>query len=295
VLPNLWVRTAAVETWNRITLCEPAEHFSLATISDTMLFIDLAVCLISSTRHGLTRVLGVTQKVPIIATGNMIENGLAVAVAYAIGSIPFAFLIGEYVGGIDIRTQGSGNVGATNVGRLLGAKWGFCALLCDCLKGLLPVLLLPTLICGSDAIASDVAVHLKISIGLAAIAGHMFPCWLKFRGGKGVATGLGVVIVVAPVASLIAVAVFAVTFVLSRFVSLGSILASITFAISQLLLMQPEPFAEGHWSLAGFSLILPTLIVYRHRSNITRLLQGTESPLKKKVATSEGDSKGEEE
>ncbi|MFN8453045.1 MAG: glycerol-3-phosphate 1-O-acyltransferase PlsY, partial [Anaerolineae bacterium] len=151
--------------------------------------------------------------------------GLLVA-AYLAGSIPFSLLIARWAGGIDLRQHGSGNVGATNVARTLGYKWGAVALLLDALKGLLPTWGLPLLFYGAGSR------HAPVAAGLAAIVGHMFPCWLGFRGGKGVATALGVVAVLSWQATLAAFVAFAAVFAVSRIVSLSSIVAAVTFLIA---------------------------------------------------------------
>lgn len=195
---------------------------------------------------------------------------LGLAAAYLIGSIPFGLMIGKLVAGIDIREAGSGNIGATNVGRVLGARWGIAALILDGMKGLLPTLLLPRLLGQVEPI------HLTVGCGIFTIVGHMFPCWLKFRGGKGVATALGVIVILSPIATLGALVIFAATFWWRRIVALSSILAAIAFAICQIFLMLPTPFSPENWSLAAFSLLAPLLIVVRHRSNIQRLLRGEE-------------------
>ena len=201
-------------------------------------------------------------------------DGLIVCVAaYAVGSLPFGYLTAKIVAGKDIRCHGSGNIGATNVWRMLGAKWGVLVLLLDCLKGLLPVLLLPPLVCTTDSPACS---HLEVACGVSAILGHMSPCWLGLRGGKGVATALGVVSVLAPSATLAAAAVFGVCLLAFRIVSLSSLLASVAFAVCQMARMQPDPFSPEKWSLAVFTLAIPLLIIYRHQSNLARLLRGEE-------------------
>jgi glycerol-3-phosphate acyltransferase PlsY len=178
---------------------------------------------------------------------------VAIAAAYLCGSIPFGLLVGKWFKGIDLREHGSRNIGATNAGRVLGAKWGVAVLLLDALKGLLPTWLLPWLV-GDE----PVRIHVQVGCGVAAILGHMFPCWLGFRGGKGVATSLGVITA------------------LSRIVSLSSIAASLAFGIAQMVLLAPQPFGATTWSLGVFSLAAPLMVIVRHRDNIGRLLRGEE-------------------
>lgn len=197
--------------------------------------------------------------------------GMLIA-AYLIGSIPFSLLIARWVGGIDLRQHGSGNVGATNVARTLGVKWGLVALVLDALKGLLPTAGLPWLLFAD----SQATAHAQVGAGLAAIIGHMFPCWLGFRGGKGVATALGVIVVIAPIASACAFAAFAIVVALSRIVSLSSIVAATVFAVAELVHLAPDPFSASNWTRAVFALAVPALIILRHRPNIRRLLKGEE-------------------
>ncbi len=196
----------------------------------------------------------------------------AVLGAYLAGSIPFGLLVSRWVAGIDIRTRGSGNIGATNVAREVGAKWGALVLLLDFLKGALPTWGLPLLAAGSHGVNQ----HLQVACAVAAVVGHMFPCWLKFRGGKGVATGAGVVVVLSPWATLAAVVTFFFVFALFRIVSASSVSAAVVFAVVELVLLRPEPFSQENWSLAVFSLLVPTLIIVRHRTNLVRLWRGEE-------------------
>jgi glycerol-3-phosphate acyltransferase PlsY len=198
--------------------------------------------------------------------------GAAFVVAYLIGSLPFGFLIARYVAGVDIRQSGSGNIGATNVARVLGKRLGLTVLLLDCLKGALPTACLPWLL--SDS--AGVRLHLAVVSGTAAILGHMFPCWLKFRGGKGVATALGVALALAPLSTAAAFLVFVVCMALTRIVSLSSILAACSFCGVELWRLRPSPFGDETWSLAAFSTFVPLLIIVRHRANLVRLLRGTE-------------------
>ncbi len=193
-------------------------------------------------------------------------------VAYLIGSIPFGLLIVRWVKGVDLRTVGSGNIGATNAGRVLGKAGGLGVLLLDALKGLLPTLVLARLCDETSATA--------VLAGTCAILGHMFPCWLGFRGGKGVATALGVVGVLAPWGTLAAFAAFALNFAATRIVSLGSVLAAIVFAVYQGFWLAPDWWSpEKRW-LTVFSAAVPLLIILRHRSNLVRLLQGKEGAWK---------------
>jgi glycerol-3-phosphate acyltransferase PlsY len=197
---------------------------------------------------------------------------IALLIAYLVGSLPFGFLIAQYAAGVDIRKSGSGNIGATNVARVLGKKLGIAVLALDCLKGALPTLLLPLLLADSDRLR----LHLAVLSGTAAILGHMYPCWLKFRGGKGVATALGVALALAPLSTAAAFVVFVLCVALTRIVSLGSVLAACTFCGVELWQLRPTPFGDETWSLAAFSTLVPLLIVIRHRSNLGRLMRGTE-------------------
>lgn len=193
--------------------------------------------------------------------------------AYLAGATPFGYLTARLVRGIDIRAHGSGNIGATNVGRVLGSKWGILVLLLDLLKGLLPVWLITGWLIPES---SPNFWHWKVGAGMATIIGHMFPCWLKFRGGKGVATALGVAFALSPGASLAALLVFVGTFAIWRYVSLSSILGVSAYPVYEVYRSWPAPFAKDRISLAIFSLIAPLLIIFRHRANIGRLLRGEE-------------------
>ena len=194
--------------------------------------------------------------------------------AYLIGAVPFGYLVGRIVGKIDIRQHGSGNIGATNVGRVLGSKWGMLVFVLDLLKGLIPVALLSQALIGPEAQAW---LHWQVAAGIATILGHMFPCWLGFRGGKGVATALGAVAYLAPWPTVAAVVIFGLSFAVWRIVSLASMLASIGFALCQIVRLWPALFSREHWSLTAFSLLVPALIIGRHRSNIMRIIRGEET------------------
>jgi glycerol-3-phosphate acyltransferase PlsY len=197
--------------------------------------------------------------------------------SYLAGSIPFGLMIGRVVKRIDLRDFGSGNIGATNVGRVLGKKWGLICLVLDALKGLLPVAFFPGWICGTNhATLGDLAVL----SGVATIIGHMFPCWLGFRGGKGVATSLGVIAVLSPWGLLVAAIIFFGTFAVFRIVSLSSMLAAIGFGLfypASAAIDWLIPFSGHSTSLGLFSTAVPLLIIIQHRGNVCRLLRGEES------------------
>ena len=197
--------------------------------------------------------------------------------AFLVGGIPFGYIAGRFLLRDDIRNHGSGNIGATNVGRVLGWKWGALILLLDATKGLMPTLVAKH----AAALSMPGAWHLHfpVAAGICAIVGHMHPVWLKNRGGKGVATALGVVIVLAAEAVGFAFVVFVLTVLSTRRVAVGSILAALTFAASWLLINQKHAWTVETSSLTVFSILIPALIVWRHRSNISRLIAGTEPPV----------------
>lgn len=185
---------------------------------------------------------------------------IVIAAAYLIGSIPTGLLLGKAYG-IDVRKEGSGNIGATNLYRTVGRKVGIITLIGDCLKGLLPVLLVKF-----SALPPEFAAW----VGLGAFCGHVFSVFLKFKGGKGVATALGVFLALAPLAVAIAIALFAGLMFLWRYVSLGSISAAAVMPLAVY-------FLGGSRTLTIVTVIISLIIIVRHRENIGRLLSGTES------------------
>jgi len=201
---------------------------------------------------------------------------VAFVVSYLIGSLPFGVILARQIAGVDIRKLGSGNIGATNVGRVLGKKYFAIVLALDCLKGALPTAGLPFLVSNSTSSADAERLHLAVLSGVAAILGHMFPCWLGFKGGKGVATALGVVIVLAPLASAVAFAAFLLCFASVRIMSLSSIVGACAFCGVEMWRLMPAPFSGPTWSLATFSTLVPLLIIARHRTNLVRLFRGEE-------------------
>lgn len=205
----------------------------------------------------------------------------AMCCAYLIGSVPFGLLIG-FMRGVDIRTQGSCNIGATNVTRVIGKIWGKICFACDFLKGLLPVLAVHFLwnrFSGQPEQTLQAGILVSLT-ALAAVLGHIFPVYLKFKGGKGVSTAAGAVMALNPLSVVIAAAVWVLTFFASRYVSLASIAAAVALPLAAWLLI----FAGVPMSLpAGILLIFfAVLTIWRHRSNIQRLLNGTESRFEKK-------------
>ncbi len=218
----------------------------------------------------------------------MLVNAILLAVfSYLAGSIPFGFVIGKVVKGVDLRQLGSGNIGATNAGRVLGKKWGILCLILDALKGLLPVALLPQQFFGSE---SPWLAHATVLAGVSTIIGHMFPCWLGFRGGKGVATSLGVLAILSPWGLLVAAVTFFSSLAIWRFVSVSSMLAAIGFGMFELTRLTPNPFSEATWSQGLFALMVPLLIIVQHRSNISRLMKGEELRLTSKEKSVEDET-----
>src|SRR5277367_3476313 len=202
---------------------------------------------------------------------------LTAVVSYLLGSIPFGYLLVRIFRGEDVRQSGSGNIGATNVSRKSPAL-GVGTLLLDALKGTAAVAV--SYVVADRMGAGPPAVELAALAALFAVLGHVFPVWLKFRGGKGVATGLGAFALIAPKAVLIAVGIFIAVVVVSRYVSLGSIVA---VAVSPFIAWRVGQF---HLSPAGLALISFTslLILVKHRDNLRRLWAGTESRVGAKSA-----------
>ncbi len=185
----------------------------------------------------------------------------AVLLSYVLGSIPTGLWLGQWLRKVDIREHGSRNIGATNTLRVLGKKLGAVALLGDMAKGVIAVLLIARL--------SDWE-YTPIACGLAAILGHTFSIFLKFKGGKGVATSAGVFFGLAPIPMAVALAVFIVTFLLTRMVSAGSILGAIAIGIA-VFVVQTDPVVRG------IAVVVALLVIFRHRDNIRRIAQGKEN------------------
>jgi len=208
-------------------------------------------------------------------------------VAYLLGSIPFGFLVAK-AKGIDIRSVGSGNIGATNAMRVLGKPAGIFVLLMDCTKGYVACVLVPPLIwnwlaphySGLFQYFHDTSVENQMKYylvaGIFAVLGHNYTCWLKFKGGKGIATTAGVYLALAPWSVLVALVVFILAVALTRYVSAGSIAAAIALSVT-VWVMPPHNLLLGIVTTA-----LGLLAIYKHKSNIQRLMAGTENRLGKK-------------
>jgi glycerol-3-phosphate acyltransferase PlsY len=200
---------------------------------------------------------------------------VTVALAYLLGSIPTGFLVGR-AKGVDVRKVGSGNIGATNVFRTLGKRAGVFVLLADALKGWLAASLVPDLVqrflapsAGQDPATRE---YLQILAGVVAILGHNYTCWLGFKGGKGIATSAGVLLALVPVTFAAGLIAWIIVCAATRYVSLASIAAAIVLPIATL--------AAGYsFRLVAVTVVMGALAIYKHKGNIERLLNGTESRL----------------
>ena len=192
-------------------------------------------------------------------------------VAYCIGSIPTSVWVSRHFFNIDIRDYGSGNAGATNTFRVLGWRWGTFVMVCDILKGFAAVKL--AFLLSAHFQQNDIRfLNLQLLFGICAVLGHVFPIWANFRGGKGVATLFGVVIAISPWSALACSGVFLLVLYLTRFVSLSSILAGVTFPIFILVIFNVENYLYRF-----FAVVVALLIVLTHQKNIGRILRGNEN------------------
>ena len=212
----------------------------------------------------------------------------AVIGAYLLGSIPFGLLIAK-AHGKDLRSIGSGNIGATNVSRALGRKWAYVCFVLDMLKGVVPMLVTLSLARGPSSESQTekvILLWLWLAVGCGAILGHTFPIYLKFRGGKAVSTSFGVALGLWPyytICALFAFAIWIVVVLIWRYVSLASIAASVTFPIVLILaiVLKPDWDFVSLWPLLIAATAIPLMVIIRHRENIKRLLAGTESKILK--------------
>ncbi|MCR4317831.1 MAG: glycerol-3-phosphate 1-O-acyltransferase PlsY [Planctomycetes bacterium] len=220
------------------------------------------------------------------------EFAVIALASYLIGAIPFAFVVVKLKGKGDIRDYGSGNVGATNVSRVLGRKYAILVYVLDFLKGALPVTIVTVLIARYESLNEiDFPTDAILAIsGFLTIVGHIFPVYIGFRGGKGVATASGVFLALLTIPTIVAIIVFAVTVKLSRYISLGAILAAIALPIVWVAfslagadlsfagILDPGSAFEKPY-LLGFLTVISILIVFKHRANIGRIIAGTESKI----------------
>jgi len=214
---------------------------------------------------------------------------LAVIPSYLLGSIPFGVIIAK-AKGKDLRSIGSGNIGATNVARALGRRWAYFCFVLDMLKGLAPMFVVKALIEVPNP--TPILLSLWLLVGCGSICGHIFPIYLKFKGGKGVATSLGVGLGLWPYYTICASLVFVVwvlVVLVSRYVSLASITASIAFPLILVLaiLLTPSWDFANLWPLLIAATAIPLMVIIRHRENIKRLIAGTENKVFNRQATDE--------
>jgi len=203
----------------------------------------------------------------------------AIIGAYLLGSIPFGLLIAK-AHGKDLRSIGSGNIGATNVSRALGRKWAYICFVLDVLKGMVPMLAI-MFIAKPEGV---ILLLLWLAVGCTAILGHIFPIYVKFKGGKGVATSFGVALGLWPyytICAMFATVIWVVVVLVWRYVSLASICASISFPLVLLLaiILKPGWNFASLWPLLIAATAIPLMVIIRHRENIKRLLAGTESKI----------------
>jgi glycerol-3-phosphate acyltransferase PlsY len=215
---------------------------------------------------------GILRNCHIFVKPVFMNEILLLLIAYLLGSVSTAVLVGRRFFGIDIREYGSGSAGATNVYRVMGPKWGAIVMIADMLKGVLAVqlaFLLP------DYVENEMAFqNLQTLLGLAAVVGHIFPIWADFRGGKGVATIFGMVLGISPLTAVGCITIFSLVLYLTRFVSLSSILAGISFPIFILVV-----FNVDNPLYRVFAITVALLVLLTHQKNIGRLLRGEEGKL----------------
>lgn len=215
----------------------------------------------------------------------MLVLSLIVILSYLVGSIPNSIIVGKAVKGIDIRNFGSGNAGGTNVGRVLGWKYGILVILLDALKGIVAVVFVARLFYldsmpFSNQTPFDDFTLVQIIAGLSAVLGHIWTIFANFKGGKGIATALGMLLIISTVDILIAFGVFVIVVALSRYVSLGSISAAVAVPIT--LYVREHLFnanISNYYTLFPFVIALSLLVIFTHRKNISKLLKGRENKI----------------
>ena len=214
----------------------------------------------------------------------MIPLGIIIVLSYLVGSIPTSIIVTKLLKGVDIRHYGSGNAGGTNVIRVLGWKAGVLVIVIDILKGYIATMLVTKFMTGEIPFRNvtpfeDITV-IRIIAGCAAILGHIWTAFSGFRGGKGIATAGGVLLGLATIEVLVSIGIFALVFVLSRYVSLGSISGAIAFPLTMFFRHNVfNAYLQGYNTLIFFSIGISLLLLYTHRANIKRLIDGTEHRL----------------
>ncbi|MEJ2194286.1 MAG: glycerol-3-phosphate 1-O-acyltransferase PlsY [Ignavibacteriaceae bacterium] len=209
---------------------------------------------------------------------------IIVILSYLVGSIPTSIIVTKAARGIDIRQHGSGNAGGTNVMRVLGWSHGLLVILFDVLKGAFTVVVIARLYYGplpfENVSPFDDFTLLQIIAGLSAVIGHIWTIFAKFKGGKGIATALGMLLILVTIDMLIGIGVFVLVVTISRYVSLGSLIGAISIPIS--LVLRENVFhvhINGYATLLPFIIFITLLVIYTHRKNVIRLLNGTENKL----------------
>ncbi len=212
----------------------------------------------------------------------MLNLLVIIFLSYLVGSIPSGIIVSKWIKGIDIRQHGSGNTGGTNVFRTLGWQFGIVVILMDAIKGALVVIVVARLYLGNfpfpNATPFDDFTLVQIIAGVTAVVGHIWTVFAGFRGGKGIATALGFLITLITVDMLLALAVFAVVVTISRYISLGSILAAVSVPL--ILIVRENIFGvdiRGYHTILPFAIALAVLVIYTHRSNLVRLFKGNEN------------------
>jgi glycerol-3-phosphate acyltransferase PlsY len=219
-----------------------------------------------------------------------VVSSLVIVIAYLLGSIPFALIIARLNGVTDLRKRGSGNLGATNVWRHVGPKAAIIVLLADIGKGALAVLIAPKLL-SLSGVADGSSDLLLVAVGLAAVLGHVWPIYLGFRGGKGVATAVGVMLVLLPIPTFVAIAVFAIVVGVTRYVSLGSIVGAVVLSGVVMIEKYLMAISVGD-TYVYMALVLASLVLLTHRHNLVRLARGTENRFSFSSGSSREDDRG---
>ncbi len=214
----------------------------------------------------------------------MLNLIFVVLLSYMVGSIPTSIILSKLVRGIDIRNYGSGNAGGSNVFRVLGWKWGILTILLDALKGAVSVIVVARLYLDNipfhNITPFDDFTLVQIICGVTAVMGHVWTVFAGFRGGKGIATGLGVLIMIVTIDMALALGIFFIIVAVFRYISLGSIAAA--FSVPLIMVIRENMFGvniQGYHTILPFSILLALFVIYTHRKNIERILKGSESKI----------------